>query len=104
MPVVMNEPETNPQWIRVPYDHSLPYLWARVVDQENGWCSKSCLWDTRFSSVTEQAILIPETDQEGHLGYCCLAHLQQVSPKPSLHYCPKTRLVSQGQQWPGQMS
>lgn len=36
MPVVMNEPETSPQWIKVPYDHSLPYLWACVVDQENG--------------------------------------------------------------------
>ena len=41
MPVVMNEPETNPQWIRVPFDHSSAYLWARVVDQENGHVLKA---------------------------------------------------------------
>lgn len=43
MSVVMNELETNPQWIRVPYDHSLPYLWVHVIDQENGHVLKKLL-------------------------------------------------------------
>lgn len=49
MPVVMNELETNPQWIRVPYYHSLAYLWARVVDQENGCVLKAAFGIPVFS-------------------------------------------------------